>query len=65
MRSKKVKYPKDVALYDLSNNLIKSFDYASYLAIYLNRSKVTVSKYMNKGLVFKDKYSLRINPFKE
>lgn len=65
MRSKKVKYPTGVGIYELSNNLVKNFDYASDLASYLNVSKVTVSKYINKGLVFKDKYYLRINPFKE
>jgi len=64
MRSKKVKYPNGVGIYDLSNNLVKSFDYASDLAMYLNVSKVTVSKYIGKGLVFKDKYYFRVNPFK-
>ena len=49
MRSKKVKYPNGVGIYDLDNYLVKSFDYASDLAIYLNVSKVTVSKYINKG----------------
>lgn len=65
MRSKKGKYPNGVGIYDLSNNLVKSFYYASDLAMYLNVSKVTLSKYITKGLVFKDKYYLRINPFKE
>jgi group I intron endonuclease len=65
MRRKKVKYPSGVGIYELSNNLVKSFYYPSDLASYLNVSKVTVSKYINKGLVFKDKYYLRINPFKE
>jgi len=64
MRSKKVKYPYGVGIYDLDNNLIKSFYYASDLAIYLNVSKVTVSKYIGKGLVFKGKYYFRVNPFK-
>jgi group I intron endonuclease len=65
MRNKKVKYPNGVGIYDLDNNLLKSFDYASDLAIYLNVSKVTVSKYINKGLVFIGKYSLKVNPFNE
>lgn len=65
MRSKKVKYPNGVGIYDLDNNLIKRFDYASDLAIYLNISKVTVSKYINNGLVFEGKYYLKVNPFKE
>ena len=46
MRIKKVKYHNGIGIYDLDNNLIKSFDYASDLAIYLNVSKVTVSKYI-------------------
>lgn len=34
---KKAKYPNGVGIYDLYNNLIKSFDYASELAIiYIN-----------------------------
>ena len=63
MRSKKVKYPNGVGIYDLDNNLIKSFDYASDLAIYLNVSKVTVSKYISNGLIFQSKYYLKVNPF--
>ena len=65
MRSKKVKYPNGVGIYDLDDNCIKSFDYASDLAIYLNVSKVTVSKYLNSSIFFKDKYYLKENPFKE
>ena len=65
LRSKKVKYPNGVGIYDLDNHLIKSFNYASDLAIYLSVSKVTVSKYINNGLVFKGKYYLKVNPFKE
>jgi group I intron endonuclease len=65
MRSKKVKYPNGVGIYDLDNNLIKRFDYASDLAIDLNVSKVTVSKYINSGLVFQGKYYLKVNLFKE
>lgn len=62
MRIKKAKYPNGVGIYDLYNNLIKSFDYASDLAIYLDKSKVTVSKYINNGLVFEGKYYLKVNP---
>jgi group I intron endonuclease len=65
MRSKKVKYINGVGIYDLENNLVKSFDYASDLAIYLNVSKVTVSKYINKGLGFQGKYYLKVNTFNE
>jgi group I intron endonuclease len=63
--SKKVKYPYGVGIYDLDNNLIRSFDYASDLAIYLDKSKATVSKYINNGLVFEGKYYLKVNLFKE
>lgn len=65
MRSKKVKYPNGVGIYDLDNHLLKTFDYASDLAIYLAVSKVTVSKYIKNGLLFKGKYYLKINPFKD
>ncbi|RYE15272.1 MAG: hypothetical protein EOP34_03865 [Rickettsiales bacterium] len=65
IRSKRVKYPNGVGIYDLDNNMIIRFDYASDLAIYLNVSKVTVSKYINKGLVFKGKYYLKVNSFNE
>ena len=50
------KYSEGVGIYDLENNLVKSFDYAADLAKYLNISKLTVSKYLNKGLVYKDMY---------
>jgi len=61
MRSKKIKYPNGVGIYGLDNNLIKAFSYASDLAKYLDVSKFTVSKYINKGLVYKEKYYLKIN----
>lgn len=61
MKTKKVKYVNGVGIYDLSVNLIKSFDYAVDLAKYLNISKFTVSKYLNKGLVYKNKYYFKIN----
>jgi hypothetical protein len=65
MRSKKVKYPNGVGIYDLDNHLLKTFDYASDLAISLGVSKVTVSKYLNNGLLFKGKYYLKTNPQKD
>lgn len=65
MRSKKKKYSNGVGLYDLDNKLIKRFDYASDLAKYLNVSKVTVSKYINKGLIYENKYYLKVNPIDE
>jgi group I intron endonuclease len=63
MGTKKVKYPNGVGLYGLYNNLIKNFSYAPDLAKYLDVSKVTVCKYINKGLVYKEKYYLKINMF--
>lgn len=65
MRSKKVKYPNGVGMYGLDDKLIKSFSYASDLAKDLNVSKVTVSKYINKGLVYEGKYYFKINTFKQ
>lgn len=59
MRERKRKYGKGVNLYDLDNNLIIKFDYASDLAKHLKVSKVTVSKYLNKGLVYKKKYYIK------
>jgi group I intron endonuclease len=61
MRTKKRKYIEGVGIYDLNNNLVKSFDYASDLAKYLNISKPTVSKYLSKGLLYKDMYYFKVN----
>lgn len=61
IRSKVVKYINGVGIYDLDNHLIKSFDYASNLATYLNVFKVTVSKYISKGFIFQDKYYFKVN----
>lgn len=62
MRTKKKKYINGLGIYDLNNNLLKSFDYATDLASHLNISKVTVSKYLNKGLVYNNKYYFKVNP---
>jgi len=51
--------------YDLDNHLLKTFYYGLDLAIHLTLSKVTVSKYIKNGLLFKSKYYFKINPFKE
>jgi group I intron endonuclease len=64
MRANKRKYPSGVGIYDLNNNLVKSFEYATDLAKYLNVSKVTISKYLNKGLLFKNIYYFKINKSK-
>jgi len=62
IRSKKKKCTNGVGVYHLHNKLIKRFDYASDLGKHLNVSKVTVSKYINDGLLYKDKYYLKVNP---
>lgn len=62
MSSKNVKESNGVGIYELDNRLLKTFYYASDLAVYLGVSKVTVSKYLNNGLVFKGKYYLKMNP---
>jgi len=61
IKSKK-KYSNGVGIYDLNNNLVKAFDYATDLADYLSISKVTVGKYLNKGLIFNKIYYFKINP---
>ncbi len=43
---------------------MQSFDYAVDLAKYLKLSKVTVSKYLNKGLLYNNIYYFKINPLK-
>lgn len=62
LRKQKKKYVEGVGIYDLNNNLIKSFDYARDIADYLNISKKTVSRYINKGRIYKNCYLLKINP---
>ena len=59
------KYPLGVGIYDLDNKLIQKVYYASDLAKYLDISKVTVSKYINNGLVYNEKYYLKVNPVNE
>lgn len=51
IRLSKKKHSNGVGIYDLNHNLVKSFDYASDMADYLKVSKVTVGKYINKGLI--------------
>lgn len=64
LKEKKKKYKHGVGIYDLNNNLIKNFDYAKDLASYLQISKVILSKYLNKGLVYKEMYYSKVNAFK-
>lgn len=60
IRSKKVKYVSGVGIYGSRSSLIKSFSHASDLAKYLNVSEVKLSKYINKGLLYKKHY-LKVN----
>jgi group I intron endonuclease len=53
------KYPLGVGIYDLNNNLLSKFNNNTELAKHLGISKVTVSKYLNKSLVYKDLYCFK------
>jgi group I intron endonuclease len=54
------KYSSGVGIYDLNDNLISKFSNNTELAKYLNISRVTVGKYLNKGLVYKDMYRFKV-----
>lgn len=53
---KRNKYLNGVGTFDLEDNLIKKFDNNVELANYLNISKVTVGKYLNNELIYKNIY---------
>lgn len=53
------KYPLGVGIYDLNNNLLLNYSNNTELAKHLGVSKVTVSKYLNKGLIYKDFYRFK------
>lgn len=55
------KHPSGVGIYDLDDNLILKFNNNTELAKHLNISKVTVAKYLNKGLVYKETYRFKVN----
>lgn len=55
------KHPNGVGIYDLNNNLIKNFKNNLELAKHLNISKVTVGKYLNSNLVYKNQYRFKVN----
>lgn len=58
--SKKMsKYPLGVGIYDLNDKLLSKFNNNTELAKYLDISKVTVSKYLNKDLVYKNLYRFK------
>lgn len=50
------KYPLCVGIYDLNNNLLSKFNNNTELAKHLGIYKVTVSKYLNKKLIYKNIY---------
>lgn len=50
------KYSLGVGIYVLNDNLILKFNNNTELAKHLNISKVTVGKYLNKGLIYKNIY---------
>lgn len=54
------KYPLGVGIFDLNDNLIFRFNNNTELAKHLNVSKVTVAKYLNKGLIYKNIYRFKI-----
>lgn len=54
------KYPLGVGIYDLNDNLISKFNNNTELAKHLNISKVTVGKYLNKGLIYKNIYRFKV-----
>jgi group I intron endonuclease len=56
----KSKYSLGVGIYDLNNNLLFNFNNNTELAKHLDISKVTVGKYLNKGLIYKDLYRFKV-----
>lgn len=59
MSKSKNKYPLGVGIYDLQDNLLFKFSNNTELGKYLNISKVTVAKYLNKSLIYKDVYRFK------
>jgi DNA invertase Pin-like site-specific DNA recombinase len=58
------KYPDRVGIFDLTaerDNLVsnKKFNNNTEIANYLGISKVTVGKYLNKDLIYKDMYKFK------
>jgi group I intron endonuclease len=56
MSEKKNKYILGVGIFDLNGNLISKFKNNVELAKHLNISKVTVGKYLNSELMYKNLY---------
>jgi len=56
LSERKNKYPLGVGIFDLKGNLITKFTNNVELANHLNISKVTVGKYLNSNLIYKNSY---------
>lgn len=59
LSEKKNKYPLGIGIFDLNDNLILKFKNTVEIAKHLNISKVTVSKYMNNNLIYKEIYRFK------
>ena len=55
------RYTNGVGIYDLSDNLVLKFKSNTKLANHLNISKVTVSKCLNSGNIYANKYRFIVN----
>jgi group I intron endonuclease len=55
------KHPYGVGIYDLNDNLIAKFKNNVELSKYLNISRVTVGKYLNSGIIYKNLYRFKVN----
>lgn len=55
------KHPYGVGIYDLNDNLIVKFKNNVELSKYLNISRVTVGKYLNSGIIYKNQYRFKVN----
>jgi group I intron endonuclease len=56
---KRNKYLSGVGIFDLNDNLIEKFENIVQLAKYLNITKVTVGKYLNNKLIYKNIYKFK------
>jgi len=54
-----IKSKLSIGLYDLDNNLIKTFVNQIELVKYLNLNKSTISRYLKSGKLLLNKYILR------
>lgn len=59
VKIRKNRYSNGIGIYDLKNNLLHKFNNNVELANYLNVSKVTVGKYLNNELIYKNSYRFK------